>query len=116
MFKFELQLFNIIFSANDFHFKEDVSHRHLVFKLVRLEVWGINTVHAICMLPIIGKCDGFVRVLFNAIFYLTFVFNPTLIVHHGCVALVFSYGVNLGRLLHIALAVVSRKLRVLTFF
>jgi hypothetical protein len=55
-------------------------------------------------------------VLFNAIFYLTFVFNPTLIVHHGCVALVFSYGVNLGRLLHIALAVVSRKLRVLTFF
>ncbi len=108
VFKFLLQLVNVIFNPSDFNFEENVTHRHLVLKLIRLEVWGVDAVNAICTVFVCVKIEAFVWVFLNADCLFTFGFLPTLIVYplHALNTLVFRCRVYLGRLLEVALAVI----------
>lgn len=108
VFKFLLQLVNVIFNPSDFNFEENVTHRHLVLKLVRLEVWGVEAVNTTCKVFVCVQIEAFVWVFLNADCLFTFSFLPTLIVYplHALNTLVFRCRVYLGRLLEVALAVI----------
>ena len=58
VFKFLLQLVDVIFNPSDLNFEENVTHRHFVLKLVRLEVWGVDTVNAICTMFVCVKIEA----------------------------------------------------------
>ena len=56
--KFLLQLVDVIFNPSDLNFEENVTHCHFVLKLVRLEVWGVDTVNAIYTMFVCVKIEA----------------------------------------------------------
>jgi hypothetical protein len=108
VFKFLLQLVDVIFNPSDFNFEENVTQRHLVLKLVRLEVWGVDAVNAICTMFVCVKIEASLWFFLNADCLFTFGFLPTVIVYplNAFNTLVFRCRVYLGRLLEVALAVI----------
>ena len=74
VFKFLLQLVDVILNPSDFNVEENVTHRHLVLKLVRLEVWWVDAVNAKCTVFFCVKIEAFVWVFLNADCLFTFGF------------------------------------------